>query len=281
MNLFSVFLIAVGLSMDACAISFAKGICLKKQIKSHAVRLALAFGFFQGFMPLIGWWVGTHFENLITFSFAKGICLKKQIKSHAVRLALAFGFFQGFMPLIGWWVGTHFENLITSVDHWIAFILLGIIGINMIRESRQEDGVCSECIESIPHKEVLLLAVATSIHWIAFILLGIIGINMIRESRQEDGVCSECIESIPHKEVLLLAVATSIDALAVGVSFAFLKVSIISAVFLIGITTCILSFIAVFLGNRIGGKLGKYAEVTGGIILILIGTKILIEHLFR
>lgn len=186
MNLSSVFLIAVGLSMDACAVSFAKGICLKKQIKSHAVRLALAFGFFQGFMPLIGWWVGTHFENLIT-----------------------------------------------SVDHWIAFILLGIIGI-----------------------------------------------NMIRESRQEDGVCSECIESIPHKEVLLLAVATSIDALAVGVSFAFLQVSIIPAVCLIGITTCILSFIAVFLGNRIGGKLGKYAEVTGGIILILIGTKILIEHLF-
>lgn len=186
MNLVSVFLIAVGLSMDACAVSFAKGICLKKQIRSHALRLALAFGFFQGFMPLIGWWIGTHFENLIT-----------------------------------------------SVDHWIAFILLGVIGI-----------------------------------------------NMIRESRQEDGVCSECIDSIPPREILLLAVATSIDALAVGVSFAFLQVSIIPAVCLIGVTTCILSFIAVFLGNRIGGKLGKYAEVTGGIILILIGTKILIEHLF-
>ena len=88
MNLVSVFFIAVGLSMDACAVSFAKGICLKKQVKSHAVRLALAFGFFQGFMPLIGWWAGTHFEDAIT-----------------------------------------------SVDHWIAFLLLGIIGICLLYTS--------------------------------------------------------------------------------------------------------------------------------------------------
>lgn len=186
MTLLSVFFIAVGLSMDACAVSFAKGICLKSNIRRHALRLG-AF----------------------------------------------FGFFQGMMPLLGWWVGTHFENLITSVDHWIAFILLSIIGINMLRESRETKTAC-------------------------------------------DAV----ITDIPLKEVCLLAVATSIDALAVGVSFAFLQVDIIPAVCLIGITTFILSLIAVFLGNRIGGKLGKYAEITGGIILILIGLKILIEHLF-
>ena len=85
MNLLSVFFIAVGLSMDACAVSFAKGICLKSGVRRHAVRLAAAFGFFQGLMPLLGWWVGTHFESFIT-----------------------------------------------SVDHWIAFALLSIIGINDI-----------------------------------------------------------------------------------------------------------------------------------------------------
>ena len=186
MNLLSVFFIAVGLSMDACAVSFAKGICLKSGVRRHAVRLAAAFGFFQGLMPLLGWWVGPHFESFIT-----------------------------------------------SVDHWIAFALLSIIGINMLRESR--------------------------------------------EAKTE---CDTAITDIPGKEIFLLAIATSIDALAVGVSFAFLQVSIIPAVCLIGVTTCILSFIAVFLGNRIGGKLGKYAEIAGGVILILIGTKILIEHLF-
>lgn len=185
MNLASVFFIGVGLSMDACAVSFAKGICLKSNVRRYAVRLAAAFGLFQGLMPLLGWWVGTHFESLIT-----------------------------------------------SIDHWIAFGLLLIIGVNMLRESR--------------------------------------------ETKTE---CDAAIENISLKEITLLAVATSIDALAVGVSFAFLQVKIVPAVCLIGITTCILSFAAVFLGNRIGGKLGKYAEIAGGVILILIGTKILLEHL--
>ncbi len=186
MNLLSVFFIAVGLSMDACAVSFAKGICLKSNLRRHALRLAVFFGLFQGLMPLLGWWVGTHFEQLIT-----------------------------------------------SIDHWIAFGLLSIIGINMLKESKEAPTAC----------DIIIV-------------------------------------DIPLKEVFLLAVATSIDALAVGVSFAFLQVDILPAVCLIGITTFILSLAAVFLGNRIGGKLGKYAEITGGVILILIGLKILIEHLF-
>ena len=186
MSLFSVFLIGIGLSMDACAVSFAKGICLRRQVKTYALKLGLAFGLFQALMPLIGWWVGTYFESFIT-----------------------------------------------AVDHWIAFFLLGFIGV-----------------------------------------------NMIRESKEAEAECDTYVDSIPAKDILLLAVATSIDALAVGISFAFLKVDIIPAVCLIGITTFIISCIAVFLGNKIGGKLGKYAEITGGVILILIGLKILIEHLF-
>lgn len=187
MSMLSVFMIALGLSMDACAVSLAKGITLRKNV----IRYGVIFG-------------------------------------------VAFGGFQGLMPLIGWWAGTYFESLITSVDHWIAFILLGIIGVNMIRESREE---------------------------------------------KEGGEKAADTEFIPGKEILVMAVATSIDALAVGISFAFLQVSIVPAVCLIGITTFVMSFAAVVLGNKIGGKLGKYAELTGGIILILIGTKILIEHL--
>lgn len=187
MSMITVFMIALGLSMDACAVSFAKGITLRKNV----IRYGVIFG-------------------------------------------IAFGGFQGLMPLIGWWAGTYFENLITSVDHWIAFILLGIIGINMIRESREG-----------------------------------------KDSGEKSGVT----EWISGREILVMAVATSIDALAVGISFAFLQVSIVPAVCLIGITTFVMSFAAAVLGNKVGGKLGKYAELTGGIILILIGTKILIEHL--
>ena len=187
MTMLSVFFIALGLSMDACAVSFAKGITLRKNV----IRYGVIFG-------------------------------------------IAFGGFQGLMPLSGWWAGRHFESLITSVDHWVAFILLGSIGVNMIRESREE---------------------------------------------KEEGEKSAVTEFIPGKEILVMAVATSIDALAVGISFAFLQVDIVPAVCLIGLITFVMSFAAVILGNRVGGKLGKYAELTGGVILILIGTKILIEHL--
>ena len=166
-------------------------------------------------------------------SVCKGLGMRKMRYDQALVIGLYFGVFQALMPLIGWWVGTYFESFITAVDHWIAFFLLGFIGV-----------------------------------------------NMIRESKEAEAECDTDVDSIPAKNILLLAVATSIDALAVGISFAFLNVDIIPAVCLIGITTFIISCIAVFLGNKIGGKLGKYAEITGGVILILIGLKILIEHLF-
>lgn len=187
MSLFAVFMIGIGLSMDACAVSFAKGMCLKKGVMKCAITL--------------GFW---------------------------------FGLFQAGMPLLGWWVGTYFQEFISSIDHWIAFVLLGFIGLNMIRE--------------------------------AF-------------AKEDDDEC-EVEPNLSLKSILVLAIATSIDALAVGISFAFLQVDIVSAILLIGCTTFVISVVAVFLGNKIGGMLGKYAEIAGGVILILIGIKILVEHLF-
>ena len=162
-------------------------------------------------------------------SLAKGMGLDKdQVKKYAFILALAFGLFQALMPAIGYFAGSHFAEYIQSIDHWIAFILLSLIGINMIREGKEE-------------KE-----------------------NEVK------------IHSIPFKDILLLA----IDALAVGVSFAFLKVNLFLAITTIGITTFILSFVCVLFGKKLGSLLEKYAEYLGGIILILLGIKILIEHLF-
>lgn len=186
MDFVTILFIGIGLSMDACAVSLAKGMSLN--------------------------------EN--------------KIKKYALILAFAFGFFQALMPAIGYFAGSHFAEYIQSIDHWIAFILLGFIGINMIREGKKE--------------------------------------------KQEDTK----IHSISVKDIFLLAIATSIDALAIGVSFAFLKVNLLSAIITIGITTFILSFISVLFGKKLGSLFEKYAEYLGGTILILLGFKILIEHLF-
>lgn len=163
-------------------------------------------------------------------SIAKGMCLKKDIGKAAIQLAFWFGLFQAIMPFLGWLAGSYFQEMIASIDHWIAFLLLSAIGINMIKEAKQETCDCDEDTD------------------------------------------------MSLKHILLLAIATSIDALAVGISFAFLQVNIYEAMLIIGITTFFLSFIAVYLGNRIGGFFQKYAGILGGIILILIGLKILIEH---
>lgn len=165
-------------------------------------------------------------------SIAKGMSLpNEKNKNYALKLGLAFGIFQGLMPLIGYLAGSTFSGYIQSVDHWVAFILLALIGLNMIKESREE-------------KE------------------------------------SEEVSDLSLKVILLLAIATSIDALAIGVSFAFLKVNIVLACSIIAIVTFILSFICVMVGKRLGSLFQKYAEIFGGIILMMIGAKILIEHLF-
>ncbi len=159
----------------------------------------------------------------------KGLSLAKIKKRNLITVGLYFGGFQAAMPLIGFWLGSSFQELIINIDHWIAFVLLGLIGLNMIKESR-------ECAEKI------------------------------------DG-------SFSAKAMLPLAVATSIDALAVGITFAFLNVKIIPAVSFIGLTTFILAAAGLWLGNKFGGRYKAKAELAGGIVLVLMGIKILFEHL--
>ncbi len=183
MSTYELFIIAVGLSMDALAVSICKGLSMAKMSWKKAV--------------IIGIW---------------------------------FGGFQALMPLIGYLLGAQFESKITAFDHWIAFILLGLIGGNMVRE-----GLSGE------------------------------------EENTDD--------SISIKSMLPLAIATSIDALAIGVTFAFLRVTIFSAVSFIGVVTFLLSMVGVKVGNVFGAKYKSKAEIVGGIILILMGVKILVEHL--
>lgn len=183
MGILEIFLIGIGLSMDAFAVSVCKGLSMKK----------------------LDW--------------------KK-----AIIIALYFGVFQAVMPVVGYLLGTTFESLVTQVDHWIAFILLGIIGANMIKEA-----------------------------------LG-------KESENSN-------DKVDFKTMIVLAIATSIDALAVGITFAFLKTKLLSSILIIGVTTFVLSLVGVKIGNKFGDKYEKKAEFLGGVILILIGVKILIEHL--
>ncbi len=160
----------------------------------------------------------------------KGLSMKKMIWKNAIIIALYFGFFQGFMPVIGFALGTTFKGLIESIDHWIAFILLGAIGGNMIKESRDDE----------------------------------------LDKRND---------KIDFKTMIVLAIATSIDALTVGITFAFFEVNLILAVLLIGIITFAMSLLGVKIGNKFGDQFQNKAELIGGIILILIGLKILLEHL--
>lgn len=182
MTLWELFVIAVGLSMDACAVAVCKGLAVGRTKPGHCVVAGLYFGGFQ---------MG--------------------------------------MPLVGYLLGVRFQSIIVSIDHWIAFVLLGLIGFNMIREATGDE-------ENLD-------------------------------------------PSFDFRAMLPLAVATSIDALAVGVTFAFLQVQIIPAVSFIGITTFVFSAIGVAVGARFGGKFGQKAELAGGVILIAMGTKILLEHL--
>ena len=151
-------------------------------------------------------------------SICKGLSMRKVNKKQCLVIGLFFGGFQALMPFIGWVLGSQFEQYITSIDHWIAFILLGFIGGKMY-------------------------------------------------------------PPLDFKEMFILAIATSIDALAVGITFAFLQVPIVEAVSIIGITTFVISVIGVYVGNFFGNRYKKKAELAGGIILILIGLKILLEHL--
>ena len=163
-------------------------------------------------------------------SICKGISMKKMDWKKACIIGLYFGGFQAIMPVIGYFLGSTFENIITNFDHWIAFILLAIIGGNMIKESF---------------------------------------------SKESENISSD----VGFKTMIILAIATSIDALAVGITFAFFNVNLILAITLIGTITFVLSVIGTKVGNRFGDKYENKAEFVGGVILILLGLKILLEHL--
>lgn len=162
-------------------------------------------------------------------SVCKGLSVQKVKPKHYLIVAAYFGGFQALMPLLGYLLGVRFEAMVANVDHWIAFVLLGLIGANMVRESRAG------------------------------------------EEKLDD--------SFTVSTMLILAVATSIDALAIGATFAFLGVNIVEAIILIGITTGIISGVGLKIGNVFGSRYKSKAEMAGGIVLILMGIKILVQHL--
>ncbi|NLB62041.1 MAG: manganese efflux pump [Clostridiales bacterium] len=183
MGALELFLIAVGLSMDAFAVAVAKGLSVT-QLKIN----------------------------------------------HVITVGLYFGIFQALMPLLGYLVGSTFASFITSVDHWVVFVLLALIGANMIRESQ-------------------------------------------KKSESEDTV-----NGFTFKAMLPFALATSVDALAIGIAFASLQVKIMPAIMLIGVITFAFSCLGVKIGNVFGEKYKSTAELAGGVILILLGVKVLVEH---
>lgn len=168
-------------------------------------------------------------------SVCKGLSMRKLNKKQALIIGLYFGGFQALMPFVGWLLGSQFQKYITSIDHWIAFILLGFIGGKMMIEA-------------------------------------------VREWNEEE-VVDVMDAPIDHKNMLVLAVATSIDALTVGITFAFLGTPIVEAITIIGITTMVISIAGVVVGNFFGSRYKSKAEFIGGLILVLLGLKILLEHL--
>lgn len=167
----------------------------------------------------------------------------------AIKIALFFGVFQAAMPLIGWMLGISFQGYIKAIDHWIALILLSILGGKMIYEFYENRK------EAAAKKEEPEIEVSTSLEG--------------EENNKNE---------LSNKELTTLAIATSIDALAVGISFAFLNVNIVSSSLIIGLITFIVCFIGVIAGKKIGGIFKDYAELIGGIILIIIGINIFNEH---
>ena len=187
-------------------------------------------GFFEIFMIGVGLSM-----DAFAVAICKGLNMHRLDQAQTLVIALFFGGFQALMPFLGWLLGRQFEAYITSFDHWIAFALLTFIGGRMIWE--------------------------------------------VVRKKEDASNSASCGQKLDIKELLILAIATSIDALAVGISFAFLQVRIVAAITLIGCTTFVLTLVGVWVGNLFGSRYKSRAELTGGIILILIGVKILLEHL--
>ena len=174
-------------------------------------------------------------------SVTKGITLKNINSKIAFKIAFYFCFFQCVMPLIGLFLGIRFESYIKSIDHWIAFFLLGFIGLKMIFEALESNKIDFK-------------------------------------NEAEKNTYMQSIATIDNKEILVLSIATSIDALAVGVSFAFLSISIFPVCFSIFLITLIVCFLGVLIGKKLGSVFKNYAQIVGGVILVFIGISILNEH---
>lgn len=170
-------------------------------------------------------------------SVCKGLGMRRIEWGQALILAISFGVFQALMPLLGYFLGTWFSSIVEPIDHWIAFVLLALIGGKMVWDGFHEE--------------------------------------------QEEDAAENALNTpkLKMSEVLALAVATSIDAFAIGCSFAFIQVNIWMAITIIGCTTFVLSLGGVLLGNKVGTRYNKPATIVGGIVLILIGLKTLLEHL--
>ena len=189
----------------------------------------------MGFLELALIGVGLSMDAFAV-SICKGLSMRKVDKKYMLVLAAFFGGFQALMPTLGWFLGSQFQTYITAIDHWIAFILLTLIGGKMI-------------------------------------------LDVIKEKGENEEVCPDDSVRIDLKEFFLLAVATSIDALAVGITFAFLQVKLASSVTIIGCITFCFTIAGVLIGNVFGTKFKDKATFLGGVILIAIGVKILLEHL--
>lgn len=186
-----------------------------------------------GFVELFLIGVGLSMDAFAV-SICKGLGMSRLNMRQAAVISLFFGGFQALMPLIGWALGSQLTDFITPIDHWIAFGLLAFVGGKML--------------------------------WDAF-----------HEDDEAEGVQTD--EKLDLKELLMLAIATSIDALAVGITFAFLQAAIVSSITVIGLTTFVISFAGVAVGHFFGARFEKPATIVGGVVLILIGVKILLEHL--
>lgn len=183
--------------------------------------------------------------DAMSVAICKGLAMKKFDVKKTLIIALYFGIFQFLMPVIGFFIGARFEKIIDNVSHWIAFAILAVIGINMIRE----------CFKKEDKNE-----------------------NKIEKDNDKDNDNKEENDKVDFKTMIVLAIATSIDALVVGISFAMMKVNIWTSSTIIGIITFLMSIVGALIGKLFKEKLKIKPELLGGIILILIGIKIVIEH---
>lgn len=196
------------------------------------------------FVTVFGIGVGLSMDALAV-SITQGACLEIRSFRYPLIIGLTFGFFQALMPLLGWILGSSFSRYISQYDHWIALVLLAIIGIKMFID----------------------------------------GFTEYREKKQIEAQGGEyaavCIDRLRRRDLLMMGVATSIDALAVGVTFGMLNINILLAILIIGLTTFVLSTGGVLVGKKAGLLLGDKMEMTGGVILVGLGCKIFLEHVMQ